>query len=203
MKYARRRSYRRRRPIRRRIAKRRFTRRVMRAFVAGAEKKYIDYQGTTGGITTTGLLIPISGIAQGAGKSERVGNRVRFRYLKLSLTWIGNNVGNPLFVRTSVVRSRGPTLTVGDMPTGSINQPMDIEKVHVYRDYHRTLGGDATNNDNNNLQMSMVIRVFKDMLYDGTVNQPQRPFYLFLWSNDTITPSPFADYNMRLTYCDI
>lgn len=206
MKYfKKKRSVSRKRRFRRRFPNRkRFARRVMRVVNTTAEKKISTITGgaTTLTINNGGIAYPCVQIVQGTGRGARVGNKIFVRYIRINATFYSNDAANVVW-RTSLVRSRGPNALIGDFPTSYENQNYDIDKFIVIWDHYFHTGNmNTTDKGIIHFRKSTYVgasQTFNDNVSSEATNGQ---FYWFVWTNDSIVPSPYMQYEIQTTFTD-
>lgn len=217
-RYRRKNGYKRRRYGRRKPSAMAFARkkvkmpRMLRRFAKGlnafAEKKIVTFDGSGGtNIQSSGLVVGSYAISQGTGRTQRVGNKVFIRYVKLK-GFIYENASATGMVRVAAVWPRNTALTVGDLPF-SYSQPIDPDRWTVIFDKLIPMQVVSTANpinygSNSYIPIDYTLKVFKTMMYDdtSTTTQDTGPVFYF-YSSDSLAPSPYISYHLSVTFTDV
>ncbi|QDJ95242.1 capsid protein [Capybara virus 18_cap1_371] len=204
-----RRRYKRRRVVRKRAFKS-FAKKVYRAVRYKSEKKQVLRATANAGISiqSSGVLDHVNRVDQGAGKDQRIGNKIRGRFLKFKMILSNNTVAGTV-VRVSIVRGRTSNLAIGDAPTNNLVQLWDIDKWQVLYDRNVGLNDMVSYNPDTvgvrNYIWEKSFRVPWEQLFDGSsgISQTTNPVFLFLAANDSVLPSPVAYYSYAFSFTDI
>jgi hypothetical protein len=205
MVFKRRKRYFRKRRVFRKKAFKRFARRVYKAVTYKAEKKILGITVTAQAINNSGYLLLLNQVTQGVQKNQRIGNKIKERFLKIKMS-IAQNTAN-LFsdrYRLAIVRGRTSGLAIGDAPISTLTQPWDIDKWHVLRDSMFTLGNSS--NDGNNIRNhDWTVRLGgREIMYNDSVSVSPvtNPLYLFIWCGSPGV-DPTMDFDALYTYTDV
>lgn len=162
-------------------------------------------------VQTSGLSISIPSITQGTGRTQRVGNKIFIRYMKIK-GYINENKSNTGLIRMALVWPRRIDVAIGDFPTSSYTQPFDLDKFTIIWDkyvplasaYNLGTGAGVENQGTLSVRpVTVTVPIMKSYVYDDNANYPQQPLpFLFLWSADSIAPSPFFDASTTVTFTD-
>lgn len=184
---------------------RRFVKKVKKATTAIAEKKYRDFT-INQAVGVSGLLLNLTNtIPSGVNWNERIGNKIRVRYVTWRLSLFSNNE-DLIFIRVALVRGRTAALAIGDLPIGAGSEGtfIDIEKWEVLSDAVFTLGDSDTDGRNKKFYR-FTKKIFKDVTFDSNVTGTgiSNPLYLYLWTSDVVLTSSNVLGNIRTTFVDI
>lgn len=189
---------------------RRFARRPLRSAVAkiakavfnkNVENKYQTYDLTTlGGISTSGSLVNINLLSNGAGQSFRVGNRVKFTSVRFKGVFGFADTDN--VIRMMVLWSRSP-LTIANMPT--VYNPINPAEQNYKLLYDKTVVTDNT--AASGIRYHPIPTIYRKIngnsTYDGGINTPTAGFlYVYFISDSTLTVHPTFTGQAIMSYQD-
>lgn len=201
MGFRRRKSFRRKSKFRRRGG-RTFVKKVKRVIQSQAEKKYIDVaaDNTSFQSGVDQLIINPLPLGTGAQTSQRLGNKIFLRWIRVKLFLQSNGI-NDIAYRVAVVQARSNGFLNSDFPSLPWNL-FDQERFIVYKDVDGVLN--ATPNGTPNRYLNVWVRVMKKMTFDSAASTiPFLPYYITICCNDSTLPSPIANYAIRSYFTDV
>lgn len=187
----------------------RFAKRVNKAVCYKAEKKYVDF-GFENAIGNSGILVNLTEIiTNGSQIQNRIGNKIKLRYLKIKFSLDSANE-DLFFGRFAILRGRTAGLTGADVPTGdgAYIQFFDIEKFEIV--WERTFNlGDTDINGRNKTFFNKTLRIFKEIMFNTGVVAPAvlspvtNPYFLYYWTNDVVLTTNNVRGVVRMYFNDI
>lgn len=136
---------------------------------------------------TLGTIIPLTtGIYQGTGDDQRVGNRITITKVNIvKLFRVQDNSSIPhATIRFLLVQSRGQTLSTSDMP--AFGAPCDLDKMIVIKDRLMNLSSAGQNSTGtyfggDTRKLAFSFRPPKSVMqYDDNTAICNNPLYLFM-----------------------
>lgn len=158
-------------------------------------------------ITNTGVLVPLTGLAEGNGDDDRTGNSIFVRYVNLdgSVSMQGSN--NTIIKMALVMDSQQQADTTPSFTdvyeTASINTHLNsntVGRFSILDSQYLTLnvGQVQTRKVKMNKSMRLHIR------YNGATSTDiqRNGLYLALISNQSSNNAPFCEFHIRVSYHD-
>lgn len=173
-----------------------------KVFNKHVENKYQTFDFTPTLVSTSGTLLNVNVLAQGATGATRIGNRVKFTSVRFKGFWIHSSDTYNV-VRMMVLWSRTP-LNVANMP--SVQNPINPSRQNFKVLYDRTnvLEASTASGLLVSAKPSTVYRKINgNSTYDGTVTTPDAGYLYFYFVSDSgLTPHPSFNGMAIMSYQD-
>ena len=154
-------------------------------------------------VSTSGYLVSLSDMDRGTHQFERVGSMIYIDNIRLR--FLLENQDQENLMRVAILRSLKSDLVLGDLPTSSVLQPFDPNKVFIY--YDKVFNMKDTETGSGSYTKSKIFReVFKKIKarsrFDNSDNVIHGGIYLFVRSDSGAPNHPAISWYSRTVFKD-